>query len=569
MSMTQKRKKQRRGAIPPPMTRRRGPILVGAVVAVCLFPSQASPQQSRSAVEAAIEARFGPVASALRFEADLRRFYRARGYAPIWFSPDGAENRIGELTSALRSADLDGLLSQEYMPAGMAGSRGSYSAARTGELELQLSDAFLRLGHDLARGRVDPIGLGGEWSSEREPFDATRMLTQVSEFVRASRILDELRPAHPQYGELRAALASLHQSSGWVWVPSGVTLRAGDSGRRVVLLRDRLTQSGDMAPMLGASVDPSVFDPQLEEAVRTFQRRHGLTVDGRAGAETLRAINVSVSERAAQVAANLERWRWLPNDLGQRRMIVNVPDFSVTLEAPDLPPMRLKAIVGRTERETPTFSSVIESFSLAPYWNVPENLARKDILPRIREDSLYLDRTGMTVIDTGTGELADGSAIDWAAISDDDFLARYRLRQEPGPANSLGDLRIAFPNPYTVFLHDTPDRALFANPSRALSSGCVRVEQPLDLLEWLLDEDPEWTRQRITEVLEVGEERSSRVRHPTPIHIVYLTALVDEDGRLAFRPDVYGLDGALGRALTSPVSVEGVIAEPMTETCSD
>jgi murein L,D-transpeptidase YcbB/YkuD len=511
------------------------------------------------------------ISAPLRFEDDLRRFYRARDHVPIWLASTGREGRLDEFLAALRSVEQDGLRSEEYGVAEGAwvfASPGALSATAQAELELHLSDGFLRLAHDLTRGRIDPRSLAGEWSSERERFDAVAILTQVAAPKSASATLARLRPSHPQYRGLRAALGSLRDGGMWLRIPPGGTLKIGESGPRVVSLRARLTQSGDVADPGGPSVDPASFDPWLENAVRAFQRRHGLEPDGVVGAETLRELNVTALQRARQVAANMERWRWLPNDLGERRVIVNVPDFSVTVEDADATTLRWRAIVGRAERETPTFSSVIESFSLAPFWNVPANLARKDILPNIREDSLYLDRVGMTVVDLHTGKLGNGRSIDWATISDDDFLARYRLRQNPGPLNSLGDLKIAFPNPFTVFLHDTPAQKLFDAPSRAFSSGCVRVEQSFELLHWLLDGDPEWTSDRITEVIAGGEEQTSRIREPVPIHVLYLTAVVEEDGRVGFRPDVYGMDGALEQALMSGTNVESLMAEPMFGSCS-
>jgi len=556
---------------------RRAPVLVLAAVVLCLSPSPVSTQEALGPAAEALSSRLTSpgreltTAIPLRFEDDLRRFYRARDYAPVWLSSTGRGGRLDEFLAALRSAELDGLNSEEYGVAEgswVFASPGALSPTARAQLELHLSDGFLRLAHDLARGRIDPRSLPGEWSSEREPFDAFAILTHAAEMRSVSATLTRLRPSHAQYLGLRKALESLREAGEWTWVPAGGTLRAGDSGRRVVSLRARLAQSGDLTDLGGGSADPALFDPWLEGAVRDFQRRHGLEPDGMVGAETLRELNVSASERALQVVANMERWRWLPTDLGERRVIVNVPDFSVTVEGADATALRWRAVVGRLERETPTFSSAIEWFSIAPFWNVPANLARKDILPNVREDSLYLDRVGMTVIDLRTGEVVDESSIDWATISDDDFLALHRLRQDPGPLNSLGDLKIAFPNPYTVFLHDTPAQNLFDVPSRAFSSGCVRVEQSFELLQWLLDGDPEWTPERITEVIAGGEERTSRIQEPVPIHVLYLTALVEEDGRVGFRPDVYGLDDALEQALMSAMKVESVMAEPTLGSCS-
>jgi murein L,D-transpeptidase YcbB/YkuD len=550
-------------------------LIVAATLGVA--PSPVSSQDAATVQEALSSHLNSPrsewtISPELRFEDELRHFYRARAYAPLWLSPTGRDGRLDELIAALRSADRDGLRSEDYGvaewswlhadPVGM-------SPSGVVEVELRLSDALLTLAHDLSRGRVDPRELPGEWSSEREPFDAGPILEIAAggRGIAIAQALSDLRPLHPQYHALREALSVLRDVDDWVHLPDGETLRAGDSGVRVGVLRRRLAQSGDLSADGATAVDSTFFDAVLERAVERFQGRHGLPVDGLVGEETLRELNVPAQDRARQVAVNMERWRWLPDDLGDRRVIVNVPDFSATVEEAGSAPVRLRAIVGRTERETPTFSSRIESFSLAPYWNVPENLARKDILPNIREDTLYLDRMRMTAIDLETGELVDGDSIDWAGTSDDEFLARYRLRQEPGPANSLGNVRLAFPNPYTVFLHDTPSQSLFDDSQRAFSSGCVRVEKPLELLDWLLDGDPRWGPDRITEVLEAGEETVSLLREPVPIHLVYMTALVDEEGRLGFRPDVYGLDWVLQQALESAAVVEERIAEAEAETC--
>jgi murein L,D-transpeptidase YcbB/YkuD len=504
----------------------------------------------------------------LRFEEALRDFYREREYAPFWISMAGRESRLESLLIALRRSEEDGLYGAVY---GME--RISRLLAvlellpliRRIDLELLLSDAYLAFASDLAFGRVDPRTLPGEWSNEREPFDAADALSlAVAKGVTSA--LDHLRPAHPQYRGLRRVLASLRTIPDWGTVPEGDPLGPGDVDSRVATLRSRLSRDGFAGG--GQWDDSPVFDVELEGMVKEFQRRHGLDVDGIVGSETLDALNVPVAVRVRQIEANLERWRWLPRDLGSRFVMVNVPDFSVTLVGPDGTTARRRAVVGRTDRQTPTFSSTIESFSLAPYWNVPPTPALSDILPQIREDLAYLDRQDMKVLERSSDTLVDPGSIDWSSIGDTIFLERYRLRQEPGPKNALGDVRLVFPTRYTVYLHDTPSRSLFGQTPRALSSGCIRVERPLELLNWLLSGDPEWPEKRITEVIDGGEEVHGRIREPVPIHVVYLTAAVEEDGRPIFLSDIYGMDGALDRALEMANGASGPTLRLGLGTCS-
>ncbi len=499
----------------------------------------------------------------------VRRFYQGRGHEPAWLPLDGHQSPARELLDLLLRAREDGLHGRDYRSDEIgrllerietaperAGPPPESRFQRDADLELLLSDAFVSISKHLYEGAVDPRMLDGEWSSERETLDAAAVLSVLSAALSGRGLhatLETLRPAHPQYVALRVALAALRSAAangGWGRVPGGEALEWGVRDSRVGALRERLRQSDDLPPGPSPVVDADFFDSFVEEGVKRFQRRHGLEADGVVGTRTLEALNVPAAWRVTQVEANLERWRWLPADLGDRHVLVNVPGFSVAVREPAGVVSRHRAIVGRTTRSTPTFSSRIESLVLAPYWNVPAHLAIQDILPRIRRSSTYLASQGMKVLDARTGAPVAPSSIDWGSLSGSELVERYRLRQDPGPRNALGQVKFVFPNRYAVLVHDTPDRELFERGFRAFSSGCIRVERPLEIADWLLEGDPEWTPERSRQSIAAGKETTVPLREPVPIHLLYLTAFVDEDGRLSFAPDLYGRDAALARVLS-------------------
>ncbi len=545
----------------------------GVAVVAALFATSVVDVAAQSLADA-LRARLDPAGGSRIVVADapllhpsvVRRFYQGRGHEPAWLPLDGHQSPARELLDLLSRAQEDGLHHRDYRSDEIgrllerietaperAGPPPESRFQRDADLELLLSDAFVSISKHLYEGAVDPRTLDGEWSSERETLDAAAVLSAALSGRAVHATLETVRPAHPQYVGLRVALAALRTAAangGWGRVRGGEALEWGVRDSRVGALRERLRQSGDLPPGPSPVVDADFFDSFVEEGVKRFQRRHGLEADGVVGTRTLEALNVPAAWRVTQVEANLERWRWLPADLGDRHVLVNVPGFSVAVREPAGVVSRHRAIVGRTTRSTPTFSSRIESLVLAPYWNVPAHLAIQDILPRIRRSSTYLASQGMKVLDARTGAPVAPSSIDWGSLSDSELVERYRLRQDPGPRNALGQVKFVFPNRYAVLLHDTPDRELFERGSRDFSSGCVRVERPLEIVNWLLEGDSEWTPERTRRTIAAGKETTVPLREPVPVHLLYLTAFVDEDGWLSFAPDLYGRDAALARALS-------------------
>ena len=311
--------------------------------------------------------------------------------------------------------------------------------------------------------------------------------------------------------------------------------------------------SGVTSPR-GNAEDAELFDEALEKAVKRFQQRHGLTADGAAGAATRAELNVSADRRVDQLELNLERWRWLPQDLGRRHILVNIPAFELEVLEEDAAVLAMRVVVGVPDsgQHTPVFSDTMRYLVLNPYWQVPDDIARKDLLAHVQRDSTYLTQQKIRVF-KGWGPEAkevDPATVEWSAITADNFP--YRLRQDPGPINSLGRIKFMFPNKFNVYLHDTPSRPLFGRTRRDFSHGCIRIQKPIELALYLLRKDSRWNREALLGALDEVVDRTVPLPEPIPIHLLYWTAWADENGTIEFRRDIYGRDAPLLEALRAP-----------------
>jgi murein L,D-transpeptidase YcbB/YkuD len=483
----------------------------------------------------------------------LRRFYVDRFHAPLWLDERAFGRRVEAMRAAIRAASAHGLRPRDYHLAALEtlGPTPPADPAAAVGAELLLSDAWLRLASHLLHGKVDPRTIHPSWTASRRERDLPALMASAVGEGRIGEALAELAPRHPDYRLLVDALArlrALREAGGFTPVPVDEVLREGVRGPAVLALRARLEEAGEAVD--ASDPDPEAFGPALTEAMRRVQERLGLEADGVAGARTLAALNVPVQSRIDSILASLERFRWLPDDLGERHVLVNVAGFWLRLEIGGRAVLEMPVVVGRDYRQTPVFSSTISYVVVNPSWEIPQSIARRDKVPDFQRDPAAMVASGYEVLE-GWGQASrplDPSAIDWAALRGQPFP--FRMRQRPGPENALGRVKFMFPNEHSVYLHDSPARELFARSERGFSSGCVRLEQPLELL-FAIFEGSEWTRSRLEALLESGTETTV----PLPadrrvaVHLLYWTAWVDPENRIQYRRDVYGRDARLLVAL--------------------
>jgi murein L,D-transpeptidase YcbB/YkuD len=448
----------------------------------------------------------------------LAQFYARRASRPAW-----DQENLAALVNAIDRAGADGLQPARYHRARLA--EPLDEAAR----DVLATDAFLLLATHLSRGVVDPQFSRPDWCPLPGQLDLAAVLEAALDEHTVADTLARLTVRHEGYTRLRSALAlyrEIAENGGWPEVAGGPSLRLGDRGARVVELRARLARepiavNPPASPLIGTS---DVFDADLDALVRHFQSHHGLAADGVVGRETLRELNVSAAERAGQLVVNLERWRWLPEQLGDEYAFVNIAAFRLDVFEGGRNALSMKTIVGKDYTRTPFFAARITQVVVNPWWNVPDSIAAKELWPKQKRDGSYLAREHMMV-------------------------SGGRIRQRPGPWNALGRLKFDMPNAFDVYLHDTPARSLFEQPVRAFSHGCIRLAQPLDLAVHLLRDQPQWTRRAIEEAIESGRERSVGLTRSVPVYILYWTAWVGDDGHVEFHRDHYRRDAALASAL--------------------
>ena len=493
-------------------------------------------------------------------EAVLARFYERRTFRPAWMDPEGRFAQAQDLVDAIQRCSFQGLQPDVYhLPAiealrveieGGRNAGGSVDPEVLSDLDLLLTDAFLMYGSHLLSGRVDPETIDPRRVVSSRETDLAELLQAALETNQVNAALEALLPKHPGYAGLRQALLEhrgIMEKGGWPSVPGGPTLHPGERGRRVAAMRARLAASGDLDG--SEEGDPELFDNCLEGAVRRFQRRHGLAVDGVVGPATLAALNVPLRERVRQIELNMERWRWLADDLGTRYILVNTADFMLEVVEQGKRVLAMRVVAGRKASRTPVFSGRMTDLVLNPYCHVPHKLAVRDMLPRIKKDPAYLDRKGIRVFESWE-DLApelQPETIDWSGITKHNFS--FKFRQDSGPSNALGRVKFMFPNKFAVYLHDTPARYMFRRSQRDFSSGCIRVERPIDLAEYVLRGDPNWTREEILARIKDGKSRIVWLPESIPVHVLYWTAWVEGEGILHFRRDVYARDGPLDTAL--------------------
>ncbi len=456
--------------------------------------------------------------------------------------------RMDQLIERLSNAARDGLFTRDYPIEYLTTLKDSLQAGEAfteAYAELAFSAFFLKYASDLKIGRFVPRKIDPELFVSRKKLDLVPVLAKLNTYPSLDAFFTDWEPQNSEYRTLRNALRqyqAIVAKGGWQAVDPGETLKPGMIDPRVAQVRARLMASGDLTQ---SADDPNLYDEGLEIAVRQFQTEHGLDSDGVVGKQSIFAMNVSAEERVRQIIVNLERWRWLPEDLGDRHILVNVASFELRrVEYGSLQEV-IRVVVGKPGTRTPVFSNKIRYLELNPTWTVPRSIATKEMLPKLQANPGYLGNNFELL---QGGQSIPFGAVDWASVTRSNFA--YTIRQKPGPKNALGRVKFMFPNKHAIYLHDTPSRSLFGRTTRAFSHGCIRVGRPLHLANQLLQEAPgKWSLKKIQTVLDSAKITRVNLPEPLPVHLTYSTVFRGLNGAINFRPDIYGRDKRLYRAL--------------------
>ncbi|HKY99247.1 MAG TPA: L,D-transpeptidase family protein [Gemmatimonadaceae bacterium] len=483
--------------------------------------------------------------------AHTKKLYRMYGDNALWLAADGLNNeRAYALANAVLQSEQDGMRMDAYPVGAFAQSMATIgespkpTADELATADVTMTAAFVALGEDYLTGQVDPKSIAQNWHIDPQDEQVDSALARAIRFSAIDKAIASLRPQDPDYVGLRKALDQYQQivvKGGWKGIPEGKPVKPGErmEPARVAALTQRLAIEGYQVPT--DSANAGVYSAALAGAVANFQTHHAIAVDSMLGKETVDALNQSAPYRAAQIAANLERLRWLPRSLGQRYIHVNVPAFKLEAYDNGQKALDMKVIVGQDyeDKATPVFSDVMETVVFRPYWNVTPDIAAKEIFPKIDANPGYLAANNYELYQEG---------------------GQTRVRQKPGDKNALGYVKFLFPNDFNIYLHDTPNHELFEKDVRAFSHGCIRVEKPAQLAEWVLG----WDAGRVDAAMKGSDNNAVKVPQKIPVFITYGTAYVTND-QLYFGNDLYDRDDklvaqVLRGALPTPETVAAVQA---------
>ena len=486
-----------------------------------------------------------PAAELTRLVDQVRRFYAGMNYQLVWIDGDRPSKRYRQFEEVVGRADEQGLQAEKYRRAlpDLSNDQAKISPERVPETDARITTAFFRYFSHLTGGQIDPRTFQSMWTLRPEKPDLVQALVAAVQSNDLPGTMERVTPPQDEYRELQKALVryrAIAAKGGWPSVPPNLRLKPGAQSAAMPALRQRLAMEGDLDP--AQEKDPShVFDTHLVEAVKRFEERHRITPDGILDADTARALNIRVEERIRTIALNLERWRWLPDKMPARYLLVNVPDFRLEAHENGKSVMGMRVVVGAPDNKTPIFADEMTHVVFSPYWNVPPGIASEETIPRAAGDPDFITRNNMEVI-SASGEVVDPYSVDWSNAKG------LRIRQRPGSGNALGGVKFIFPNNFDVYLHDTNATKLFDRIERGLSHGCVRVEEPHKLAQYVLRDVPEWTPEAIDGAMKSGNEKHVKLKAPIPVYILYKTAWVHEGG-VRFLKDLYGYDADQGSKL--------------------
>jgi L,D-transpeptidase YcbB len=489
----------------------------------------------------------------------LQKFYEPSGYIPAWVQESQPVSQALSLIELFRDAGKKGLDPEDYDASRweqrIRSLQGSSTAESVARLDLALSVCTMRYVSDLRIGRINPQHFDFGLSVEKKKYDLAMFLRE--RILTASDLQVVLDDVEPPYGGYRRTEQALARYIELARIDDGeelpIVTKPIDPGKPysgVSRLASLLRLLGDLPADATVPEDSQTYGGPLVDAVKCFQRRHGLDADGRLGLSTIKQLNVPLHDRVLQLRLTLERWRWLPAEFSAPPIIVNIPDFRLrVLDESNEVVMDMPVVVGKAMRtQTPVFTRDMTYVVLRPYWNVPPSILRGEIVPAIQRDRTYIARKNYEVT------TQDGKVVTSGEISDE-VLAQLRagklaVRQKPGPSNALGLIKLIFPNEHNVYLHSTPSQVAFSRSRRDFSHGCIRVERPAELAAWVLRNDGNWTQDRVQEEMLSGKDNVTlNLAKRVPVFIVYGTALAYENGEVHFTDDIYGHDTKLAAAL--------------------
>jgi len=487
-------------------------------------------------------------------------FYETGGFAPLWVTKDGLNDKAKRLLTLLSKAEEEGLNAKDYLPASLSGFDVSgdnieKSPADLARLEIELTAAAIEYSHHVSAGRVKPIRVSELHTIKAEPVKPSDVLAKLKTSAEPDTYLASLQPFMPQYQNLKKALAKYRNSTGGeeqaIFVPDGEVIKAGGSDGRIELVAKRLQQLGYYSIPSEQGTDGNTFyNPELVTAVKDFQKQSGLNNEGIIGRQTLGALNgKSDAEKINKIILSMERLRWLPQDLKSKYVFVNQAFYETWMMDDGKEVYRSDIIVGRPKFQTAVFADEMEKVTLNPNWYVPRTIIYEEMIPKLLQNPYYLADLGYVVSDRN-GQSVDSSTIDWGRYGQDSIP--FDVRQPPGPKNALGRVKFMFPNEHSIYMHDTPARSLFKKSVRAFSHGCVRLQKPIKFAEIILGAQG-WTPERIKAAIASGENQTIILDQKIPVYLGYYTAWADADGNVKTRDDVYSRDRTLSQALEQNV----------------
>jgi len=478
--------------------------------------------------------------------------YGERHFEPIWLTQraDGAVTfspAAAKIIALFQDAATQGLDPADYLTPSIDAARLSGGGVELATLETAFSAATMRYADHLHNGRIDPQSVSVLLDVKRKPIDEAALLERLAKSKDPAAILMELEPQHREFQALKSALANFAKTDAARPLPigDGPVLRPGNSDSRLPAIRARLKLTASTSQL---------YDELTVDAIKAFQEGQGLEVDGIIGPATIAALNGGAATRREDIIANMERWRWMPSDLGDFTVFVNIPEFRLSILRNGQEEYTTRVVVGTTKNQTPVFSDNIRHVVVNPYWNVPSSIIRGEIAPAVLRNPGYTDSNNMDLLYNGSP--VSPWQVDWSQVSASNFP--FRVRQRPGAGNALGQIKFLFPNKHDVYLHDTPSKSLFSRSYRAFSHGCVRVQNPMEFADALMANEPNISRASL-ESMFGPSERWVNPQKQIPVHIAYFTLRVDEDGTIRSFGDVYGhnenLIAAMGLDAAEPPSI--------------